>query len=236
VFVLHVIFSRYLCTVVFVSYSSPYYHGRLTKIKCVTASREYQMKAVQWPVVSGNPKILARNHNKEMTSFKTSFAVSGRTALVTGVSPGGIGVHTAIGLCKAGAHVVLSSRDRVKAEAAAAIIRKSVGPDAVVQVMELDLASLVSIRKYVLHNYAFVLQMMLCGDGAGRFADDFAKAHDDLAVLVNNAGIVATGCHPRTKDGFDETYGVCFIGTYYLTTLLLPLLKRSAPSRIVSVG
>jgi NAD(P)-dependent dehydrogenase (short-subunit alcohol dehydrogenase family) len=73
----------------------------------------------------------------------------GCTAVVTGVSPGGIGVHTAIGLCKAGARVVLASRNRAKAEAAAGLIRSAVKPAAIVDVMQLDLASLASIRQCV---------------------------------------------------------------------------------------
>jgi NAD(P)-dependent dehydrogenase (short-subunit alcohol dehydrogenase family) len=72
----------------------------------------------------------------------------GCTAIVTGVSPGGIGLHTAIGLCKAGAHVVLACRDQGKAEAAATHIRSVVKPAAIVDVMTLDLSSLASIRRY----------------------------------------------------------------------------------------
>lgn len=74
----------------------------------------------------------------------------GRTAIVTGVSPGGVGLHTAIGLVREGAHVVLASRSEAKArEAMAEITRYTYGTLGSASFIQLDLSSLASVRRCV---------------------------------------------------------------------------------------
>lgn len=68
------------------------------------------------------------------------------------------------------------------------------------------------------------------------FVEGYTARYGRLNLLVNNAGLNTIGMvNPRTLDGFELAYGVNFIGPYYLTTLLLPLLRAGAPSRIVNV-
>jgi NAD(P)-dependent dehydrogenase (short-subunit alcohol dehydrogenase family) len=137
-------------------------------------------------------------------------------AVVTGATSG-IGLETARGLARAGCDLVLACRNGEKAAATlAAISAESRG--AVVEALQLDLASFASIRS---------------------FAAELAERHGSVDLLVNNAGVF---CDARrlTADGFEMTMGVNFLGTYLLTRQLLPLLLKSAasgePARIVNVS
>lgn len=67
------------------------------------------------------------------------------------------------------------------------------------------------------------------------FAEAFLQTHDRLDVLVNSAGMVSLK-RGVTDDGFEATFGVTYLGAYTLTRLLLPLLIRSAPARVVNVA
>ena len=135
-----------------------------------------------------------------------------RVAIVTG-SNTGIGKETAVGLARAGFSVVVAVRDVAKGEAARAdIVRITRNEDVVV--MPLDLADLASIRAFV-----------------AAFTARFPR----LDVLVNNAG-VTTRKRATTRDGLETTFGVNHVGTALLTEELLPVLKKSAPSRIVVVS
>ncbi|XP_010276438.1 PREDICTED: dehydrogenase/reductase SDR family member on chromosome X isoform X2 [Nelumbo nucifera] len=59
--------------------------------------------------------------------------------------------------------------------------------------------------------------------------------HPSIQLLINNAGILATSCR-FTAEGFDQMMGTNYIGAFFLTNLLLPLLRSSpVPSRIVNV-
>ena len=77
--------------------------------------------------------------------------------------------------------------------------------------MQLDLADLASVRS---------------------FAAAFKSKHKNLHVLLNNAGIMA-GPKGTTKQGFELQFGTNHIGHHLLTSLLLDILRVSAPSRIV---
>ncbi len=135
--------------------------------------------------------------------------MSGKVCIVTGANTG-IGKETARGLAEVGATVVIAVRDVAKGEAARQEILSG-QPRANVSVMRLDLASLKSIAE---------------------FAKAFAATHARLDVLVNNAGVWTTS-RQTTEDGFERTFGVNHLGTFALTEALLPILERSAPSRIV---
>ncbi|MFM8268662.1 MAG: SDR family NAD(P)-dependent oxidoreductase, partial [Pseudomonadota bacterium] len=63
----------------------------------------------------------------------------------------------------------------------------------------------------------------------------FLEKHDSLHGLINNAGVMYTP-FGKTKDGFETQFGTNHLGHYLLTELLLPLLKKSAPSRIVNLS
>jgi NAD(P)-dependent dehydrogenase (short-subunit alcohol dehydrogenase family) len=138
--------------------------------------------------------------------------LTGQTFIVTG-SNSGIGLVTVSQLARQGATVVLACRrvsegERARAEILNANIKGTI------EVAELDLAELASVR---------------------RFANDFGKRHDRLDGLVNNAGVMNTP-EGRTKDGFETQFGVNHLGHFLLTELLLDVLKKSAPSRIVMLS
>ncbi|MFO0615674.1 MAG: SDR family oxidoreductase [Polyangiaceae bacterium] len=138
-----------------------------------------------------------------------SAELAGKVAIVTGGNTG-IGKETARGLAERGAKVVIAARDVQKGEAASADIRGR-APSAEVEVIALDLGSRASILEFVRR---------------------FESAHDRLDILVDNAGLWTT-TRKTTSDGFEMTFGVNHLGTFFLTTRLLPLLERSKPSRIV---
>jgi NAD(P)-dependent dehydrogenase (short-subunit alcohol dehydrogenase family) len=135
-----------------------------------------------------------------------------KTVVITGGNAG-IGKETAIGLAKQGARVVITARDARRGREAVDEIRERSGSDDV-EVMDLDLADLSSVR---------------------RFAGDYAKRHDRLDVLVNNAGLVLIN-RTETVDGFESQFGVNHLGHFLLTQLLLDQIRASAPSRIVVVS
>ena len=136
----------------------------------------------------------------------------GKTVIVTGANTG-IGRETALDLADRGARVILACRNLDKAQAAAEKIRKETGSDKVI-VKELDLASLKSVRN---------------------FAEDVHQTEDRLDILINNAGIMRCP-YWTTEDGFEMQFGVNHLGHFLLTNLLLDMLERSKPSRIINVS
>ena len=72
-------------------------------------------------------------------------------------------------------------------------------------------------------------------DSVRSLAREFNERYDSLHVLVNNAG-VARVMRSATVDGFETTFQINYLSHFLLTNLLLGLLKRSAPSRIVNVS
>ena len=135
--------------------------------------------------------------------------MQGKVCIVTG-SNTGIGKETARGLAQRGATVIMACRDVAKATAARDDIAATTGRTDV-EVEALDLGSVKSIRA---------------------FAERFKAKHQRLDVLVNNAGVWLT-TRTTTAEGFESTFGVNHLGTFLLTQELLPLLKASAPSRVV---
>ncbi len=137
---------------------------------------------------------------------------TGRVAVITG-SNTGIGYHTAEILAGHGALVVLAVRDLEKGNAAAKRIN-SASPQARVEVQELDLSSLASVREA---------------------AAAVGTAHPRIDLLINNAGVMYTP-KQRTVDGFELQFGVNHLGHFALTGLLLPRMMRVKRSRVVTVS
>jgi len=126
-----------------------------------------------------------------------SFA--GRTVIVTGANSG-LGAVTARELARTGASVIVAVRNTGKGESAA---RQMPGQ---VEVRELDLQDLSSVRRFAEH--------------VGR-----------VDVLINNAGIMAAP-YALTIDGFESQIGTNHFGHFALTNLLLPMLT----DRVVTVS
>lgn len=125
----------------------------------------------------------------------------------------GLGWETAKALSGTGATVVLACRDMDKAARAAARIRDDVSR-ADVHLVELDLASLASIREA---------------------AAEIRSAHGQLDLLILNAGVMDMP-YQRTEDGFEITLATNHLGHFALTGLLLDRLLDVAGSRIVTVS
>ncbi len=68
-----------------------------------------------------------------------------------------------------------------------------------------------------------------------QFAERFTAQADRLDVLVNNAGVLPP-TRALSPDGIEVTFATNVLGPFLLTALLLPLLERSAPARIVNVS
>jgi NAD(P)-dependent dehydrogenase (short-subunit alcohol dehydrogenase family) len=136
---------------------------------------------------------------------------SGRVAVVTGAN-GGLGLETARELARKGAHVVMAARNQQKAQQAAADIRATV-PDAVLELVSLDLASQASVRAAV---------------------EQILRQHERIDLLVNNAGVMGIP-ERETVDGFEMQFGVDHLGHWTLTALLLPALAHTPNARIVTV-
>uniref|UniRef100_A0A3P9JU72 NADP-retinol dehydrogenase n=1 Tax=Oryzias latipes TaxID=8090 RepID=A0A3P9JU72_ORYLA len=143
---------------------------------------------------------------------RTASRLEGKTVLITGANTG-IGKETALDLALRGARVIMACRDTEKGEEAAASIRAEC-PKAQVEVRELDLADTCSIRA---------------------FAQKFLREVHQLHILINNAGVMMCP-YTKTVDGFEMHIGVNHLGHFLLTYLLVGLLKRSAPARIVVVS
>lgn len=135
--------------------------------------------------------------------------IAGKNVLITGGNSG-IGKATAVALASQGAEVTITSRNAAKGARAAADIEKIAGRP--VSVGSLDLSKLDSVRA---------------------FAEEFGRSHNQLDVLVNNAGLVA-GSRRETAEGFEWTFGVNHLGPFLLTNLLKPNL--TSPSRIINVS
>lgn len=136
----------------------------------------------------------------------------GRVAIVTG-SSSGIGYETVRVLAAKNATVIIAVRNLEKGQLALGKI-KSGQSDADVTVMELDLASLDSVRK---------------------FAEEFKKSYSQLDLLINNAGVMMPP-YSKTADGFELQFGTNHLGHFALTGLLLDLILKTENSRIVTVS
>ncbi len=112
-----------------------------------------------------------------------------------------------------GAKVILASRTIEKGEVAKAQVLEQ-NTNSKIEVMEIELTDFDSIK---------------------RFARSFKEKHEQLHVLMNNAGIM-TVPYDVKKDGFESQMGTNHLGHFALTGLLLDLIKSTADSRVVSVS
>ncbi|XP_068565853.1 retinol dehydrogenase 11 [Cebidichthys violaceus] len=144
--------------------------------------------------------------------WSSDVQLEGKTAIVTGANVG-IGKETAKDLAGRGARVILACRDMAKGEQAARDIMREV-KGAKVVARQLDLADTKSICQ---------------------FAENIYNNEKTLHYLINNAG-VAMCPYTTTVDGYEMQFGVNHLGHFFLTFLLLDLLKHSAPSRVINLS
>lgn len=138
--------------------------------------------------------------------------ISSKTCLITGANSG-IGKVTARVLAQMGARVVIVCRNLERGEPALQEIRRESGNSSV-ELMTCDFSSQSQIR---------------------HLAEEFKSRHDRLDILINNAGLMMKK-RAITEDGFEMTFAVNHLGYFLLTNLLLDVIKRSAPARIVNVA
>uniref|UniRef100_H3D810 Retinol dehydrogenase 12, like n=1 Tax=Tetraodon nigroviridis TaxID=99883 RepID=H3D810_TETNG len=145
-------------------------------------------------------------------SWSSAERLEGRTVLITGANSG-IGKETAIDLAQRGAKVIMACRDMDRAQTAVKDVIERSGSQNIV-CMKLDLADSQSIRE---------------------FAEAVNQGEPRLDILINNAGVMVCP-YGKTADGFEMQMGVNHLGHFLLTHLLLDLIKRSAPARIITVS
>jgi len=161
---------------------------------------------------------MSKNINSKSTALEVidGHNLTGYEVLVTG-GGSGLGVETVRAFAKANARVILAARDVAKAKQVADEIIKSTG-NSKVEVEQLDLASLKSVRAFV---------------------ERFLAKKRPLNILVNNAGVMASPLS-YTEDGFENQFGTNHLGHFVLTKGLIPALKdgykkSGKRSRVVSL-
>ena len=138
---------------------------------------------------------------------------AGKTMLVTGANSG-IGYQAALEFARHGAKVLLGCRNLAKGEAALQRLQRE-APGAKAEVIDLDVASLASVRA---------------------FAAGYASSGAVLDVLINNAGVMALADRQLTEDGFERQFATNHLGHFALTGLLMPALQRAGNCRVVTVA
>ena len=140
--------------------------------------------------------------------------LDGKTALITG-STDGVGRLVARRLGEAGARVLVHGRSRERGERTVTEIKQGGGT---AEFLSADLSALAEVR---------------------RLAATVQERTDRLDILINNAGVGTGGSGaPRqtSADGHELRFAVNYLAGFLLTHLLLPLLRQSAPARIVNVA
>ena len=141
--------------------------------------------------------------------------MDGKTVLITG-STDGVGRYVATQLATAGAKVLIHGRDRARAKTLSDEIKRAGGGEPVFY--QADLSSLAETQK---------------------LADAVLADHRRLDVFISNAGIGSQNNGPARQtsaDGHELRFAVNYLSGFLLAHRLLPLLKASAPSRIVNVA
>lgn len=138
--------------------------------------------------------------------------MSKSTMIVTGATSG-IGFHTAVAVAASGAHVVLVGRSEARCQAA------------ISEIQQLHPNADVTYRVADLSDQAQVVAL----------ADDVQRHYERLDVLINNAGAYFAQ-REESVDGIEMTWALNHMAPFLLTTRLLPLLRASAPARVITVS
>lgn len=135
-----------------------------------------------------------------------------KVVLITGANSG-MGKASAVEMAKRGYKVVMLCRDLKRGEEALRDVIEKSG-SRLVYLEICDLGSLTEIRK---------------------FCRSFKEKYSSLNILINNAGVILPKRH-LTKDGYELQFGVNHLGHFLVTNLLLDLILKSPPARIINVS
>ena len=136
----------------------------------------------------------------------------GKIAIVTGANTG-LGKEITIGLARKEVKVIMACRNIKKAELTKNEIIKII-PSADIEIMELDLNSLKSVRN---------------------FAKSYCDKYNQLNFMIENAGIMIPP-FTKTEDGFESQMGVNYFSHFLLTNLLMPILNKTKGARIATTS
>ena len=139
--------------------------------------------------------------------------LGGKVVVVTGGNSG-IGKQAALELAGMGATVVIAARNPQKASAAVDEIRHATNAGDRVETIPIDLTSFASVRAFV---------------------DAFTAQHDQLDVLLNNAGLLLRE-RAVTEDGHETQFQTNHLAHFMLTQLLRPQLEKAGDARVVNVA
>lgn len=148
----------------------------------------------------------------EINMPQSDISLSGKVCLVTGATSG-IGEVTARELARMGCRVVITARNEQKADNAVKKLRAETGSYEIDSLVA-DLSSQSQVRK---------------------LADEFKRENDRLDILINNAGAIYLR-RSLSPDGIEMTLAVNHLAPFLLANLLLDLLIKTAPSRIINVA
>ncbi len=167
-------------------------------------------QALDWLVLPGFSKVGYKVRERLLP--REPVDLTGRSVMITGANSG-IGEAACVDLARLGAKVHIVVRNRERGERALERIARSSRSSAL-QLHICDLSSLASVHD---------------------FAANFLASGAVLDVLVNNAGVLPSR-RTQTEEGFELAFATNVLGPFLLTALLLPALRRSAPSRVINVS
>ncbi|GAA5860653.1 hypothetical protein JCM3774_006241 [Rhodotorula dairenensis] len=141
--------------------------------------------------------------------------IEGKTVLITGVSPNGLGAEAAAAIAQQKPKLlILAGRSSDKIAQTQKTLAE-LAPGIETKPLILDLASLKKARQ------------------AGEEVESWCLAID---VLINNAGVMAVAEREVTEDGYEVQFASNHLGPFVFTTTILPSLKRAPAPRIVNVS
>ena len=138
--------------------------------------------------------------------------LTGKIIIITGAN-NGLGLENTKEFARKNATIIMACRNMTKGQNAIAKVTKEI-PQAKVELMELDLANLSSVKQFV---------------------TSFKKKYSKLDILLNNAGIMMVP-YRKTVDGFESQIGTNHLGHFALTALLFDVLYQTPGSRIINVS
>ena len=157
------------------------------------------------------PEELQFIQNSRKPQLTTSARLDGKVCVVTGTTSG-VGYQAARSLAQGGAHLVMVCRNSEKAEQVQAELAREFNDQA--DMIIADFQKLSEVK---------------------RAADEIARLHPRIDVLINNAGVFNKR-RQLTPDGHEMIFGVIHLAAFLLTACLLDSLKKGAPARIIDVN